>query len=81
MEPTLRHSSMIIASSIPFFFGRPKIGDIVILKRKGYIIKRIAKLRGDGAFVVGDNKNESTDSRNFGWVSRRAILAKVIYRL
>lgn len=81
MEPTLRHKSMVIASSIPFFFGKPKIGDIVILKRNGYIIKRITKVKKDKFFVLGDNKKESTDSRDFGFFERKEIVAKVLYKI
>lgn len=79
MEPTLRHNQEILASSIPFIFKKPKVGDIVILKRKNCIIKRIAKIKNNKFFISGDNKNESIDSRHFGWVGKREIVGKVIW--
>lgn len=81
MEPTLKHNETVIVSSIPLFFRKPKVRDIVILQHGRCIIKRIAKVKKDKIFIVGDNKKESTDSSNFGWVSKRAILGKVICRL
>lgn len=43
------------------------------------MIKRIQKIRGNEYFVVGDNKKESTDSRNFGWIKKDQIIGKVIW--
>ncbi|MCL2564343.1 MAG: signal peptidase I [Defluviitaleaceae bacterium] len=60
-----------------------------------YIIKRIAALPGDEVkiengrvliladsqyFLMGDNREYSTDSRSFGPVNRRDIAAKVLFR-
>ena len=81
MAPTFREGDNVLVSSIPYFFSNPKVGDIVILKREKYIIKRITKMRNGKFFLVGDNKKESTDSRNFGWVSEKEILGKVIVKL
>lgn len=62
------------------------VGDVVICKdpRSGrMIVKRIAEVRktpsGYTYFVCGDNREESTDSRIFGWISRSHIVGKVIY--
>ncbi len=79
MEPTLKQNQIVLASSIPYFFKKPKVGDIVVLKRQKYIIKRISKIKKEKIFVEGDNKKESTDSRSFGWIGKDSILGKVIY--
>lgn len=79
MEPTLKQNQIVIVSSIPYLFRKPKIGDIVVLKRQKYIIKRIAAIKKEQVFVVGDNKKESRDSREFGWIKKDRILGKVIY--
>ena len=81
MQPALRHNQIVIASTIPFIFQKPKVGDIVILQQDQCIIKRIAEVRENMIFIVGDNKKESTDSRNFGWISRGQILGKVILKI
>lgn len=79
MMPGLKQNQIVIVSSIPYLFRKPKIGDIVVLKREErYIIKRIVKIAGNKIFVEGDNKKASTDSRNFGWIERREIVGKVI---
>lgn len=79
MEPTLKQNQIVIVSSIPYFFRKPKIGDVVVLKRQKYIIKRIAAIKKEQVFVIGDNKKESNDSRHFGWIGKDNILGKVIY--
>jgi len=30
-------------------------------------------------FVLGDNKQESTDSRHFGWIKKKQIIGQVIW--
>lgn len=61
-------------------FGRPKIGDVVILTHDGLEkVKRIAHIEGERLYVIGDNAEASTDSRQFGPVDRTAVLAKVIW--
>ncbi|MEK7451052.1 MAG: nickel-type superoxide dismutase maturation protease [Patescibacteria group bacterium] len=79
MEPTLKQNQIVMVSSIPYFFKKPKVGDIVVLKRQKYIIKRIAAIKKEQIFVIGDNKKESRDSRHFGWIEKDNILGKVIY--
>jgi len=78
MEPTLRNNQTVIASLIPYFFRKPKVGDIVVVQRVKCIIKRIAKIKKNNIYVVGDNSSKSTDSRNFGWVNKKEIIGKVI---
>ena len=46
-----------------------------------YLVKRITKVDGEKYFVSGDNKNDSLDSREFGWISKGDILGKVILKL
>ena len=77
MEPTLLQGQTVLVSSIPFFFSKPKIGDIVAFKKiKKIFIKRIAKIDGEKYFVRGDNKRDSMDSRRLGWVSRKKFWGK-----
>jgi nickel-type superoxide dismutase maturation protease len=62
------------------------IGDVVIarhpFKESIEMAKRITAIDANGKFfLVGDNSEESTDSRTFGPVSLDCIKGKVIARL
>lgn len=80
MNPTLKAGDVVLINRLSYIFGIPKIGDIVVLKKERYIIKRIVKIKEGKFFIVGDNKKESTDSRNFGWVSKKEIIGKAIFK-
>lgn len=78
MEPDLRFGQFVLVSSIPFFFSKPKIGDVVVFKNsKKLIIKRIVKEVNKKFLVEGDNKK---DSHDFGFIEKKEILGKVIYK-
>jgi nickel-type superoxide dismutase maturation protease len=57
-----------------------KIGDVIIFLHDGKEkIKRINDLDNNTVFVLGDHPETSTDSRQFGWVSRENIVATVFW--
>jgi phage repressor protein C with HTH and peptisase S24 domain len=57
-----------------------KSGDVVIVSHDGLEkIKRIEKQQGDLIYLLGDNAAASTDSRSFGWVQAKHIVAKVVW--
>lgn len=65
-------------------FKNIKSGNTVILQSPSnnrLIIKRIKEIRGNEYFVIGDNQKESTDSREFGWIKRNLVVAKVVYKI
>ena len=84
MAPRLRAGALVIAE--PVDRGsvlRP--GDVVVARRPDRpqldIIKRIHSIDAAGTiFLVGDNPRASTDSRDFGTVSREHVLARVRWR-
>lgn len=81
MLPTLTARSTVFVCR---YFYKPKIGDIIAVPdpRDGKtIIKRIIKMENNLYFVEGDNKAESTDSRNFGLLEKDDIIGKVIFVL
>lgn len=81
MYPTLKNNQIVLASSILYKFYKPKIKDIVIAKsskNSRILIKRITIIKGNEYFIEGDNKNMSSDSRNFGPITIDLILGKVI---
>jgi phage repressor protein C with HTH and peptisase S24 domain len=60
--------------------SRLKIGDVVILFHDGLEkIKRIDRIDGDKLYVLGDNPLDSTDSRQFGFIDRNQVLARVVW--
>lgn len=81
MAPTFKENDIVLVNRLSYFLNRPKIGDLIVLKQRQYIIKRIKRIKNDKYFVVGDNRKESTDSRKFGWVSKKEIVGKVIYKI
>lgn len=72
MFPALKNGQLIIASCIKSY----NINSIVIIEHDNLQkIKRISKIAEDKVYVIGDNKNESTDSRSFGWIKKSNIKA------
>jgi len=82
MEPFLLDGHAVLASSIPFIFSKPKIGEVVVFiyQKKSYI-KRITNLKVDKFFLTGDNRKDSLDSKKMGWISKKDIIGKVIYKI
>lgn len=77
MFPTLKPGQDVLVWC--WFFSLKK-GDLVAFKKSGNdMIKRIQKIRRNEYFLVGDNKKQSTDSRNFGWIKKSQIIGKVIW--
>jgi nickel-type superoxide dismutase maturation protease len=85
MAPTLLPDDrvLVIAGIGPL---RPpiRVGDLVALvdprDADRTMIKRVASFEGRGVLVRGDNEALSTDSRQFGPVSRNALRGRVVYR-
>lgn len=79
MEPTLGDGDWILA----WRGHRARRGDVVVAARPDrpdlLMVKRITEVRSDGLWLVGDNPEFSTDSRNFGVVP--SVLARVLWRV
>lgn len=59
-----------------------KEGEIVVFRRvQEYYIKRVVKIENDKCFLKGDNRKESIDSRKFGWIDKKDIIGKMIYKI
>ena len=81
MEPGISMGENVLVSSIPFLIFRPKIGDIIAFKKeKKIFVKRIVKASGEKYFVKGDNEKDSLDSTKFGWINKKEIIGKVIFK-
>ena len=90
MSPALLPGERVLFDRLAFTRDRPQIGDVALLQhpdRPGLrIVKRITarpgnivgdRTLGRGEYwVEGDNAGASTDSRDFGPVRRRLLLAR-----
>lgn len=78
MLPTLKPGEIILGM-------RPRdiwVGDVVVIRHRGLEkVKRVLYI-GEGMdriFVIGDNQAHSTDSRSFGWLSTKHVIARVVW--
>lgn len=83
MYPTLKNGEAVLVDKAAETI---EVGDIVLAKHPveqvSEVIKRVQKINERGHyFLVGDNLDDSNDSRNFGAVTREYIKGKVIARL
>ncbi len=82
MEPSLLNTQIVFASSAPFIFSKPKVGDIVVFKVDDRIyIKRVKEIKNQRFSLNGDNKKDSLDSKEIGWINKEDIIGKVIYKI
>ena len=90
MSPALLPGERVLFDRLAFTRDGPRVGDVALLQHPGRpalrIVKRITAAAGDIAggraledgeyWVEGDNFGASTDSRDFGPVRRRHLLAR-----
>lgn len=78
MLPTLKPGQDVL---VWCWFVNPQVGDLVVFKKDNkYMIKRVHKVYDRTLYgMSGDNPNESTDSRQFGWINKSKIIGKVVY--
>ena len=81
MNPTLRDGEVVLVDCEAII----EVGDIVVARHPlegDEVVKRVARIneRGD-YFLVGDNLDDSIDSRHYGAVTKKYIKGKVVARL
>lgn len=77
MVPALQPGTVVLGWR---WFRNVRKGNIVIVSHGGLEkIKRIKEVSSDGIYIVGDNPEESTDSRSFGHLPRNSVQAKIIW--
>lgn len=82
--PDYQEGDFVLVSKIPFLFVSPHPGQVIAFQLPPYgtLIKRIAQvLEGGQAFFVTGTHPFSVDSRQFGPVSRQAVIGRVIWHI
>ncbi|MCP6726719.1 MAG: nickel-type superoxide dismutase maturation protease [Patescibacteria group bacterium] len=81
MEPYCKEGDFVFVNK---FIGL-KEGDVAVIRHpisSRFLLKRVIKKIDKKYWLKGDNKEESLDSRVFGWVNKDSVLglAKVIHK-
>ena len=82
MEPSYLEKDEVI--TFPYIFSQPRIGDVIVFKHivpPFIYCKKIKKIINDDIWVEGENKEHSIDSRKFGFIKRKNIIGRVIFKL
>lgn len=75
MTPALEPGDIVVG----WRSRRPRVGALVVaLRGEREIIKRVERIEGSAYYLVGDNRDESTDSRHYGKIAKEAILGTVM---
>jgi nickel-type superoxide dismutase maturation protease len=81
MSPTLKDGEVVLVDKAADI----EVGDIVVarhpVEQNSEVIKRVQQINERGHyFLIGDNPDDSTDSRHYGAVTREYIKGKVVAR-
>ena len=82
MNPTLRDGEVVLVDREAAI----EVGDIVVarhpVEHNSEVVKRVGRINERGHyFLIGDNAEDSEDSRHYGAVTREYIKGKVVARL
>ena len=78
MKPTFNKGEVVWVYEWAYLFNKPKIGDVVIFSFENKeIVKRITAVGKSGAYVSGDNQEDSLDSRTLGEIKFNRLIGKV----
>lgn len=80
MLPYCHEGDFVLVESLSYLLNPLRQGDLVILGNvpgaPRYIIKRVTNIKDAFVWVEGDNKEQSTDSRAYGWIPRSHLLGR-----
>ena len=78
MEPTIKEGDYVIVNC---WYRKIRIRDIILFRSPEEnleLVKRVLSIRGGKIFALGDNKEVSRDSRNFGAFSKEQVVGIVM---
>ena len=87
MIPTLHEGDWVFVDKKAYHAAltSPRVGDIVLAEHPSradfMIVKRVCQITDGKYFLQGDNPCESTDSRNYGYLSNEQIHGRIVSRL
>ncbi len=88
MTPTLEKGDVILISKLAYNilgigYKNPEFRDIVTFEHENdLLIKRVKDVSSEGdLFVVGDNADNSLDSRDFGYIGNEKLEGKAIIKV
>ena len=86
MFPLLKPGEEVLVDTRAYRHCLPEIDDLVVAEHPHHfglkIIKRVAFVEENGdCFLLGENREESSDSRSFGFVSSQRIIGRVTSKL
>ena len=77
MQPSFTEGGILVGFG---WFKGVMPNDVVIIHHNGREkVKRVHQVRKGELYVLGDNSELSTDSRDFGWLPLEAVTAKVVW--
>lgn len=85
MFPTLTDGEFYISRRV-FRKSKCKVGNIYVYRppyeseEEKFVIKRLADIKDGKYFFLGDNADDSYDSRYYGYVNNKNVVAQLITR-
>ena len=85
MFPTLNDQEIYFGRRI-FNKSKCKVGNIYVYRppyeseEEKFVIKRLAEIKDGKYFFLGDNPNDSYDSRYYGYVDSKNVVAQLLTR-
>lgn len=78
MQPTLNPGQQVLMDPNPPLIQEDDIVVCQTPNTERLMVKRVVMIEDGQYFVQGDNRDQSTDSRQFGWLKRADIIGQVV---
>ena len=84
MEPALAPGELVLVDLWSYRHRPPRTGEIVLVASRtpggSPLVKRVASVREDRLWLLGDNSGRSVDSRDFGPVPVDRVRGRIVWR-
>ena len=84
MRPTLEPGDRVFLDPRAYAKRTPEPGEVVLARHPDQpleIAKRVSRVDESGVHLVGDNPEQSSDSRSFGPVQVEALIGRITVRV